>query len=92
METMKNKQLLLFLGIGLAAIFLFSKSNQRLSGGIGDSKKEQEVDQEELEMGLEIEMEHTADPEIAKEIALDHLSEDPYYYTHLIEMEKKYIK
>lgn len=43
-------------------------------------------------MGIKVEMEHTSDPDIAKEIALDHLTEDPEYYTHLAEMEEKYSK
>lgn len=33
--------------------------------------------------GMEHEMEHTNDHEIAGEIAKDHLWEDPYYYSHL---------
>ena len=31
-----------------------------------------------------VEMEHTNDPDIAKEIAMDHLTEDPDYYSKLI--------
>jgi hypothetical protein len=37
----------------------------------------------ELEMGIEIEMEHTDDKDKAKEIAMDHLWEDPSYYSKL---------
>ena len=37
----------------------------------------------ELAKGIEVELEHTSDPKIAKEIALDHLFEDPRYYTRL---------
>jgi hypothetical protein len=33
-------------------------------------------------------MEHTTDPEIAKEIATDHLMEDPNYYDKLEKIEK----
>ena len=32
-------------------------------------------------MGMKVEMEHTTDPRIAEEIALDHLAEDPHYYS-----------
>lgn len=39
--------------------------------------------QHELEMGKKEEMEHTDDPKIAEKIALDHLREDPMYYTKL---------
>lgn len=48
---------------------------------------EAEVDPYELKMGIEIEYEHTADYEIAKRIALDHLSEIENYYTLLTRME-----
>jgi hypothetical protein len=34
-------------------------------------------------MGIKVEMEHTDDPEKAKKIALDHLAENPFYYTAL---------
>lgn len=39
----------------------------------------------ELEIGIKVEMEHTDDPEEAKKIALDHLSENFHYYTELVE-------
>ena len=45
------------------------------------------VDSVQLTQGIEIEMEHTTDPEEAKKIALDHLAEDPRYYTKLKKME-----
>lgn len=44
---------------------------------------------EELAMGIKIEMEHTTNPDIAKEIAKDHLSEIPDYYTRLTKMEEE---
>lgn len=37
----------------------------------------------QLKMGIKVEKEHTTNQQTAKEIALDHLSEDPYYYTKL---------
>lgn len=39
--------------------------------------------------GIKTEMEHTADPEVAKKIALDHLNESIYYYEELEKMEKR---
>jgi len=45
------------------------------------------VDAEQLTMGIKVEMEHTDKPEEAKKIALDHLAEDPQYYTKLKKME-----
>ncbi len=41
----------------------------------------------ELNMGVKIEMEHTDSEEIAKEIAMDHLWENPSYYSKLKKME-----
>ena len=40
-------------------------------------------DKEELRKGIEVEKEHTDDSKIALKIALDHLDEDPQYYTKL---------
>jgi hypothetical protein len=37
----------------------------------------------ELRMGIKVEMEHTGDSKKAEKIALDHLAENPYYYTAL---------
>ncbi len=45
--------------------------------------KEKDVDPKELKMGIKVEMEHTDDPAKAKLIALQHLAEDPKYYTKL---------
>jgi hypothetical protein len=41
----------------------------------------------QLEKGIKVEMEHTNDEKIAKEIAMDHLWEDPNYYTKLKKVE-----
>lgn len=47
----------------------------------GVSKEEIDI---ELKKGLEVEREHTSDPLAAREIAMDHLVEDPKYYTKLL--------
>lgn len=57
-----------------------------------EGKTKIKVDPAELRLGIRIEMEHTEDREVARQIALDHLVEDPKYYTHLSEMERKYEK
>jgi hypothetical protein len=44
----------------------------------------QDVDSTELQKGIKVEHEHTADEATAKKIALDHLAEDPHYYTKLL--------
>jgi hypothetical protein len=46
-----------------------------------------DYDPNQLKIGIEVEMEHTNDPKIAKIIALQHLEEDPHYYTKLKKME-----
>ena len=56
----------------------------KISGGKGDKTNPKDVDQNELKVGIAVEMEHTSDAEVAKEIALDHLTENPKYYTELI--------
>jgi hypothetical protein len=53
-----------------------------LPGGKGDVPPSN-IDPAELAMGIKIEKEHTKDEAMAKEIARDHLSEDPRYYTKL---------
>ena len=45
--------------------------------------KTEDFDPENLKIGTEVEMEHTDDPNIAQEIAMDHLVEDPEYYQKL---------
>lgn len=42
----------------------------------------------ELEKGIKIEMEHTSDRKVAREIALDHLGERLDYYTLIQRLEK----
>jgi hypothetical protein len=59
--------------------------------GEADKKKvtAKDVHPEELMMGIKVEMEHTQDKELAKQIALDHLAELPDYYSRLKKMEKE---
>ena len=52
-----------------------------LQGGKGDGKSPLEFDPDQVLKGLEVEKEHTDDPLAAIEIVMDHLSEDPEYYT-----------
>ena len=50
------------------------------------SKKElhpNQINPQELRMGIKVELEHTDELDKAKKIALDHLAENPYYYTAL---------
>jgi len=43
----------------------------------------EELNHFELKVGIAVEMEHTNNPKEAKKIAIDHLKEDPNYYTKL---------
>lgn len=61
----------------------------QLHGGFADKKDYSKFDQEQLRMGQKVEMEHTNDPKIAREIAGDHLVEIDDYYTRLDKMEKE---
>lgn len=74
-------------------------TEENLEGGISDNKtlqdiaKKHKVDlsvlEKELNKGMKTEMEHTDNKSKAKEIAMDHLFEDPEYYTKLKKMETK---
>ena len=68
------------------------ESEEQVVGGKGDKltpediAKKHSVDikdiQKEIEIGLEVEMEHTDKVGVAKEIVLDHLTEFPDYYSN----------
>ena len=59
------------------------KSEDQIPGGKGDNAKASKFDPKELDMGVKTEMEHTDDKARALEITLDHLTEDPKYYSKL---------
>jgi len=54
-----------------------------ISGGLADKVNVSDFDSKQLEMGIKVELEHTKDEKLAREIAMDHLKEDPHYYTKL---------
>lgn len=67
----------------------------KLPGGLGDDRPDSDFDPEQLQKGIKVEMEHVggrADKEeareLAKEIAKDHLTEDPKYYDKLETIEE----
>lgn len=59
----------------------------RLPGGLGDDQPDTNFDPAQLEKGVAVEMEHTSDPDLAREITKDHLTEDPTYYDKLKQIE-----
>lgn len=64
------------------------KKSDKLPGGKADGKKPSDFDSKQLAMGIRHEMEHTNSKAVAREIAMDHLAEDPEYYTKLKDMDK----
>ena len=77
-------------------INLVKEADDTLKGGVGDDIDEGDLNEEQMDMGEKVEMEHTDDPSIAREIARDHLSEqlldgtvkeDQDYYTLLKEID-----
>ena len=71
----------------LAAIYAWAA--EKIPGGIAEGKTDKDFNPKALAKGCRVEKEHTDDPDKAKEIARDHLSEDPAYYDKLEKMEKK---
>lgn len=65
-----------------------SKSVDKLKGGRADNKSDKDFDPKQLRVGAKHEKEHTSDAATAKEIARDHLAEDPKYYIKLKKIEK----
>jgi len=57
-------------------------------GGLADQKDIKNFDPKDIEKGRKVELEHTDSDAIAKEVAADHLTEDPKYYDKLEKMEK----
>lgn len=54
-----------------------------LTGGKADGASPSDFDPDQLDMGTKVEREHSNSDELAREIAMDHLKEDPRYYTKL---------
>lgn len=69
-------------------IKIIIKDKEKMKGGLGDNRPDSDFDTQQLKNGIETELEHTKDPSVAKEIAKDHLSEDPNYYKKLKKIEK----
>ena len=65
-------------------------NEDRIAGGLADEYNPSDFDREQIAKGIKIEMEHTDDPIIAREIAMDHLVENPKYYDELEKMESSF--
>jgi hypothetical protein len=68
--------------------FLFEQESQHLPVGKHNHIPDSKFDREQLYKGIQVEFEHTDNPEIAKAIAKDHLSEHKDYYIYLEKMEE----
>jgi hypothetical protein len=74
------------------------KKEEKIHGGFGDGHDDERYDKEQLEKGIKVEMEHTNDPEKAKEVVKDHLEETKdfkgeegaKYYDKLDKMEEEF--
>ncbi len=60
---------------------------QRLPKGVAGLGR---IDPEQLRIGTQHELEHTADPAVARQIAIDHLKEIPDYYARLTALESRF--
>ena len=65
------------------------KHKDKIPGGLADKKKPSDFNPKSLKAGMKIESEHTSNKAIAKEISMDHLTEDSKYYKKLKTIEKK---
>ena len=76
----------------------YEKIDEKVEGGLADGLSLNDIAKkhnvsigeltDEFKKGYTVEREHTSDTNVAKEIALDHLFEDPKYYTKLASIEK----
>jgi hypothetical protein len=71
---------------------------ERITGGLASGRRPRDFNAEQLRRGTRVELEHVVRPgrkptkrdrELAREIAMDHLVEDPRYYTMLAKAEKR---
>ncbi len=62
-------------------------SEDLIPGGKADDVPDEDLPMEQILKGIKVEMEHTDDPDLAKEIATDHVEEFDTYYDALADME-----
>lgn len=77
-------------------------TEENLEGGLADNKTIEDIAKKhklsvaeikkQLDKGIKVELEHTSLKTKAKEIAMDHIFEDPKYYDKLSKMETNEIK
>jgi len=62
---------------------IMDKQDDLMPGGLSDNMPDSLFDEMKLQQGIKVELEHTTNQMIAREIAKDHLAEDPDYYEKL---------
>lgn len=72
----------------LRGVWIVNSTPERIPGGRASNKPPISIDPWQIQRGVQVELEHTRDPRIAYEIAVDHLYEIPDYYTRLDQMER----
>ena len=90
-EKAKNAAIDKFFGVELAKalrLVLSLTKGGKIPGGLASEKSPVDFDRKQLADGTAVELEHTSDRAIAREIAMDHLTEDPDYYRKLKKIEK----
>jgi hypothetical protein len=80
---MKSIAPVLLLIAGGVLIWSARQEGGFFQGALGD------ISPKEIRVGTEIELEHTQSRRVAKRIALDHLEEDPRYYTKLCKWHRE---
>jgi len=65
------------------------KFKERIPGGLPSGLQPSNFSAEALAEGIRVELEHTTSRRVATEIAMDHLTEDPLYYTKLRKIERQ---
>jgi len=60
-----------------------SAYRERIPGGRASGMRPSDFSAKQLKIGTRVEMEHTRSKKLAREIAMDHLTEDPRYYDKL---------
>ena len=66
-----------------AVMSQYDPTEESLQEGKGKELHPNQIHPQELRMGIKVELEHTDVLDKAKKIALDHLAENPFYYTAL---------
>lgn len=66
--------------IGAVTGYMLKLSGEVLKGGLGDNKPDSAFDKEDLSKGVASEVKEHGQGPAAKEVAKDHLTEDPQYY------------